>query len=108
MRDTYSKPGFIRQSRNTMYGSRIHAEAVSLLGLSLHFKNQVTTCYYRSKQPPILPRIRSNAGASYKSHEHSNSSQKDESLKWEKFPILYKGKLLIMMIMVIPVPLRRL
>ncbi|XP_061285972.1 ankyrin repeat domain-containing protein 31 [Bos javanicus] len=58
------------------------AEAVSLLGLSLHEKTKlllVTT----DQQPHTLQD--QEHISPYKSHENSNSSQKDESLKWEKF-----------------------
>uniref|UniRef100_A0A8B9X5J7 Ankyrin repeat domain 31 n=1 Tax=Bos mutus grunniens TaxID=30521 RepID=A0A8B9X5J7_BOSMU len=57
------------------------AEAVSLLGLSLHEKTKlllVTT----DQQPHTLQD--QEHISPYKSHENSNSSQKDESLKWEK------------------------
>ncbi|XP_069451428.1 ankyrin repeat domain-containing protein 31 [Ovis canadensis] len=56
------------------------AEAVSLLGLSLHEKTKllpVTT----DQQPHTLHD--QEHVSPYKSHENSNSSQKDESLKWE-------------------------
>ncbi|KAM9713365.1 ankyrin repeat domain-containing protein 31 [Dama dama] len=58
------------------------AEAVSFLGLSLHEKTKLPLV--TTDQQPHTHQEQEHISL-YKSHENSNSGQKDESLKWEKF-----------------------
>lgn len=57
------------------------AEAVSFLGLSLHEKTKLPLV--TTDQQPHTHQEQEHISL-YKSHENSNSGQKDESLKWEK------------------------
>ncbi|KAB0374592.1 hypothetical protein FD755_013084, partial [Muntiacus reevesi] len=57
------------------------AEAVSFLGLSLHEKTKLPLV--TTDQQPHTHQEQEDISL-YKSHENSNSGQKDESLKWEK------------------------